>query len=305
MGAFFRRRMTGREYGKAVGWALLAIAALTYCWPFLMKSVLQATCVDAMHCYFLPIQLSMYVKLPLFIAFFVVVTWWTAARLRDAGQSTLLVLPALLWLLPGSGFWTVATAPWSMGGISIQLSAVVTCLLGAALLPTVAAGERSGAPRSRATSPFAWCWLGLGAMIVACHGFLLMLIQIIGRDDALRPVVIAIHWLDAPFALVPLAIVWVAVGGRYLGAARGGKATAVMGLASLVGVASVACFVATVATGLDVAGLADVAVGRFQLIMGAALLAQLVSLVALLFLANAAVSTPASGFVRGGMATGR
>ena len=108
-------RLDGADYATRLGWRNVTLVALTLGWPLLLGGFFSAAACRGPGCGVLALALSLYVKPLVYIIFVLSLLPIVVPRLRDAGVSRFMLLPLGALLLTGIGFWTIASAPWSVG----------------------------------------------------------------------------------------------------------------------------------------------------------------------------------------------
>lgn len=145
----FFGRLPGDVYARRIAWAYLALAAVTFFWPFILAPLPRAMgcgLAGGGGCGALALVIFIFTTQLVKVAYAILVAaaiWWSVPRLRDAGQSQHLILALVIALLPAMSFWSLAGSLWSMGldmhignGVTPTVTAGLACILAIALLPS-------------------------------------------------------------------------------------------------------------------------------------------------------------------------
>ena len=111
------------DFAAALGKRNLALLAATLSWPFILAALMPLTGCRGVGgaCGAVGLVASLYLKPLIYLVFIAALIPICMKRCRDGGLSLWTVLPLMLVLFIGIGFWTVESAPWS---VSFSLGAM-------------------------------------------------------------------------------------------------------------------------------------------------------------------------------------
>jgi hypothetical protein len=116
------------EFANALCWRNAALLALTLGWPFMLMTLTRSRACAVDSCGAVALVFSMYLKPLIYLGFVVSLVGPVLRRLRDVAVPRWYLIPLLLLLLQGGGFWLAASAPWSVAfvfGLSGGVTPVV------------------------------------------------------------------------------------------------------------------------------------------------------------------------------------
>ena len=198
---------TKEGFATALARRNIVLLALTFGWPFMLYAVMWQFGLHGIAGF----AISLYLKPVIYIVFLLFVVAICRSRFKDIGLSYWWLALLAMLLLLGLVFWTVASAPWSvgfalgaMGGIPPSAIASFSCLAALCVLPSGYFKGPVPLTSGRKRNPAPALVILLALCLVSEIAWLA--ISFTTRFDVMTIIARARSWVSPAFDAIPIII---------------------------------------------------------------------------------------------------